>query len=317
MANKVFMALFVLGAKALMGKEMPSFTFVAMVLGSVFLLETIQRMTAPKEEEAGPIMPEGSGVVVTSAFGKLNPNGGAQEKLDWWLVNKLNLERPLEEIHMQLGMPENITPLMILHQKEQYAIVLPLFAAAAMAMIDFPWFLAVLGVPLGFSLPEMQLRGKVRARQKDIMRNFATVVDLAALTIESGLDYMQAFDKIIKVARKKTELEKEMEKMITEVSLGYSRREALIRFADRTGLQEIRSFVGLVIQSDELGTSLVDLLRNYGGDLRYRRIQNAEKAAAQASTKMLIPMFIFIFPIVFITMLGPMIYNLVAGGMGM
>ena len=83
-----------------------------------------------------------------------------------------------------------------------------------------------------------------------------------------------------------------------------------------TGVPEIRSFTGLIIQYDELGTSLVELLRNYAADMRFRRLNMAEKLAAQASTKMLIPLFIFIFPTVFILMLAPMMKSLVSGGLG-
>ena len=99
------------------------------------------------------------------------------------------------------------------------------------------------------------------------------------------------------------------------MQLGYSRRDALRRLSMRTGLQEVRSFVGLIVQSDELGTSLVELLRNYSADMRFRRLNKAEKLAAQASTKMLIPLFIFIFPTVFILMLSPMVSDLIRGGM--
>jgi len=133
--------------------------------------------------------------------------------------------------------------------------------------------------------------------------------------IESGLDYMTAFDRIVKIAPVKTGLELEIERTINEVQLGYARRDALRRLAMRTGLQEVRSFAGLIVQSDELGTSLVELMRNYSADMRFRRLNKAEKLAAQASTKMLIPLFIFIFPTVFILMLSPMIMDLVTGGM--
>ena len=141
-------------------------------------------------------------------------------------------------------------------------------------------------------------------------------MDLAALIIESGWDYLTAFERIIKVAREKTILEDELEKTIGEIKLGYSRREALERFAARTGVQEVRSLVGLIIQSDELGTSLVDLLRNFSADLRSRRLNKAEKLAAQASTKMLFPLFIFIFPTIFILILSPMLSGLFSGGLG-
>ena len=148
-----------------------------------------------------------------------------------------------------------------------------------------------------------------------MVKNFATTVDLMALIIESGLDYMTAFERIVKIAKEKTLLEVEIEKTLTETKLGYSRREALERMAARTGVQDIRSFVGLIVQSDELGTSLVQLLRNFSTDLRFRRLNTAEKLAAQASTKMLIPLFIFIFPVVFIMMLSPMIADFMRGGM--
>jgi len=135
------------------------------------------------------------------------------------------------------------------------------------------------------------------------------------LIIESGLDYLTAFERIISIAKQKTVLEEELEKTLNEIKLGYSRREALERFANRTGVQEVRSLVGLIIQSDELGTSLVDLLRNFSSDLRSRRMSRAEKLAAQASTKMLFPLFVFIFPTIFILILSPMIKGLFATGL--
>lgn len=287
----------------------------ALSFGAVFVAEFLTRALAEKEEAEGPALPDIGGQVVTSPFGRIDPNKGFLDKVDHFCVSKLGVDKSLEELHVQLGAPENINPLDVLHKKEAFAVGVPVFLALIFSMLDLPVAAALIGIPVGFQLPEMMMRGQVSARQKEIMRNFSTMVDLAALTIESGLDYMQAFDKIIKVARQKTELEKEMERMLTEASLGYTRRDALTRFANRTGLQEIRSFTGLIIQSDELGTSLVDLLRNFGGDLRYRRMQNAEKAAAQAATKMLIPMFVFIFPVVFIAMLAPMVLQLVTGGM--
>ena len=161
----------------------------------------------------------------------------------------------------------------------------------------------------------LMYRSRITRRQFEILGNFSSFVDLTALIIEAGSDYMVAFDRISKVVRRKTALEAEVEKTLNEVSLGGVRKEALRHFADRTGLQEVRSFVGLITQSEELGTSLVDLLRAFSTDMRFRRINKAEKLAAQASTKMLFPLIIFIFPTVFILMLAPMVVELVKGGM--
>jgi len=219
----------------------------------------------------------------------------------------------LEEMHMLLGRPDKPSALDILHLKEFLAA---LFGVGAMVLTG-AWPLLAFGV-IGFFIPDSLIRTRVRARQADLMRNFPTMVDLMALTIEAGLDYMSAIERILKNIRagQRTELEKELEKMINEVQLGYSRRDALTRLATRTGVPEIRSFVGLIIQSDELGTSLVELLRNYATDMRFRRLNKAEKLAAQASTKMLFPLFIFIFPTVFIMMLAPMMKSLISGGLG-
>ena len=183
-------------------------------------------------------------------------------------------------------------------------------------MLLFQAVWPVILVPVCFMVPDVLIKSKIQKRQAEILGNFSTTVDLAALIIESGLDYLTAFERIIKIAKEKTILEEELDKTINEIKLGYSRREALERFSARTGVQEVRSLVGLIIQSDELGTSLVDLLRNFSSDLRSRRLSRAEKLAAQASTKMLFPLFMFIFPTIFILILAPMIMGLVSGGMG-
>jgi tight adherence protein C len=248
-----------------------------------------------------------------TAFSGLNPNGSMLEKIDLFLLRTFSLDVRLEELHMMMGRPTKPSPLDMLHLKEFFAV----FFGLGAFVLTGEWPLIAFGVA-GFFIPDTIFNGRIRARQLDIMRNFPTMVDLMALTIEAGLDYMSAIERILKNIRpdQRTELEKELEKMINEVQLGYSRRDALKRLAMRTGVPEIRSFVGLIIQSDELGTSLVELLRNYAADMRFRRLNKAEKLAAQAATKMLIPLFIFIFPTVFIMMLAPMLKSLVSGGLG-
>ena len=280
--------------------------------GSFATFTAVQRFFAPREVVHSP-MGDISDMEnkETSAFSRLEGSPNFWDKVDLFCAKKLGQEKKLEETYTLLGRPPSTNPLKMLHLK--------LIAAAALPGIFFvlsgsPF--VIIFAPLGFLLPDAALySGRVRARQEDIIRNFPTFVDLGALMIESGLDYMTAFDRIVKIAPVKTGLEIEIERTINEVQLGYSRRDALRRLATRTGLQEVRSFVGLIVQSDELGTSLVELLRNYSADLRFRRLNKAEKLAAQASTKMLIPLFIFIFPTVFILMLAPMVSDLITGGM--
>jgi tight adherence protein C len=249
---------------------------------------------------------------VSTVFGRINPKGSIVDRLDSLLIRIPGLETKLEQMHLLLGRPQKPSALNMLHLKELCALA---FGAAA-------WFgtgsavISIALTALGFIFPDVFINRKVRERQSQILGDFPPLVDLAALTLEAGLDYLTAFDRIIKSSARRGPLEMEIGTMLDEVSLGYSRRDALTRFARRTGIQEIRSFVSLIIQSDELGTSLVDLLRNYASDMRFRRLSRAEKLAAQASTKMLIPLIIFIFPTVFIMMLSPMIKSLISGGLG-
>ncbi|OGR67006.1 MAG: hypothetical protein A2081_03280 [Elusimicrobia bacterium GWC2_61_19] len=282
------------------------------VAGSFAAFTAVQRFFTPRKESRSPIGDisdmEGR---ETSVFGKLEGSKNFWDKLDLFFAKQLGMEGKLEETYMLLGRPATTDPLKMLHLKLIMGAALPvLFYALSQSPFT------IIFAPLGFLLPDAGIySGRIRRRQEDIIRNFPTFVDLGALMIESGLDYMTAFDRIVKIAPVKTGLELEIERTINEVQLGYSRRDALRRLSLRTGLQEVRSFVGLIVQSDELGTSLVELLRNYSADMRFRRLNKAEKLAAQASTKMLIPLFIFIFPTVFILMLAPMIMDLITGGM--
>jgi tight adherence protein C len=282
-------------------------------LGSAAVFTALLRLLAPPQEaDASDLSKLAKREVGTStAFSGINPDGGLIDRIDLFLLKTFQLDIKLEELHMMMGRPVKPTPLEMLHLKEMMgALGMGLFF-----LMGSPVLGLIFGV-VGFIAPDSIYMGQIRRRQAEIMRNFPTMVDLTALTIEAGLDYMTAIERILKNSKTQSELEVELGKMINEIQLGYSRKDALKRLAMRTGIQEIRSFVGLIIQSDELGTSLVELLRNYAADMRFRRLNKAEKLAAQASTKMLIPLFIFIFPTVFIMMLAPMMKSLVSGGLG-
>lgn len=281
------------------------------IFGSGAVFVGIFRLFSPSSEKEEIVDISVRRYKSASSFARLDPENKLFDRLAVFCLRTFHLEDSLELMHLQLGSPEKPQPVDILYVKILVALILP----AAM-MFLFKAFWPIIFLPVGFILPDVIIKGRIQKRQQAILANFSTTVDLAALIIESGLDYLTAFERIIKVAREKTILEDELDKTIGEIKLGYSRREALERFAARTGVQEVRSLVGLIIQSDELGTSLVDLLRNFSADLRSRRLNKAEKLAAQASTKMLFPLFIFIFPTIFILILSPMLGGLMSGGLG-
>lgn len=281
-----------------------------LLIGALSLFVAVFALLSPKQEEEKIVDVAAQRFKSSSSFARLQPENKWMDRLAVFCLNTFHLEHSLEEMHMQLGSPDNPQPVDILYLKVILALVVPV---AVMLLFQSVW--GLLFIPLGFYLPDVMLKSKIQKRQAEILGNFSTTVDLAALIIESGLDYLTAFERIINIAKQKTILEEELEKTLNEIKLGYSRREALERFANRTGVQEVRSLVGLIIQSDELGTSLVDLLRNFSSDLRSRRMSRAEKLAAQASTKMLLPLFMFIFPTIFILILSPMIKGLFSQGL--
>jgi len=289
------------------------FLLILAVISTMAVFVFVQRFFAPPPKEEGGSLSDlvkEKAVRGTSVFDKLDPEGGMLDKIDLFFAKRLGYQEKLETMHMMLGSPDKPNALQMLHLKEIVGVSVPV---GLVILTGIPYLLIT--APLGFMLPDIIISGKIQKRQQEILGNFPTLVDLAALIIEAGIDYMTAFERIIKTTPNKSALEDEVEMMLHEVQLGRSRREALRRMALRTGLQEVRSFVGLIIQSDELGTSLVDLLRNFSGDMRFRRINKAERLAAQASTKMLIPLFVFIFPTVFILMLAPMVMDMLKGGM--
>ncbi len=280
------------------------------LIGAIATFLTVMAIMLPKEDKDQIVDVAAQRFKSSSSFARLQPENKWIDRIAVFCLNTFSLEKPLEEMHMQLGSPDYPQPVNLLYWKVWCAIGLPILLCI---LFQTPW--GLLFVPLGFYLPDYIEKSKIQKRQAEILGNFSTTVDLAALIIESGLDYLTAFERIISIAKQKTVLEEELEKTLNEIKLGYSRREALERFANRTGVQEVRSLVGLIIQSDELGTSLVDLLRNFSSDLRSRRMSRAEKLAAQASTKMLFPLFVFIFPTIFILILSPMIKGLFASGL--
>jgi len=235
-----------------MGNVTTLFLIILVSIGTFATFLAVFGLLAPREKKDDLMDVSVRRFKSTSSFARLKPEEKFMDRLAVFCLQNLHVEDTLEEIHMQLGSPETPQPVDILYSKITAAMLIP-----AVMMVLFMSIWPVVFVPLCFYIPDVLLKSKIQKRQAEILGNFSTTVDLAALIIESGLDYLTAFERIIKIAKEKTILEEELEQTINEIKLGYSRREALEHFANRTGVQEVRSLVGLIIQSDELGTSLV------------------------------------------------------------
>jgi tight adherence protein C len=175
----------------------------------------------------------------------------------------------------------------------------------------------LLGLPaaiLGFYLPDLLLQSRIDRRQKEIRKAMPDGLDLLTICVEAGLGFDAAMSKLYE--KWDNELGRAFGRVVREIQLGKLRREALRDMADRLGVSEMSSFVAAVIQSEQLGVSMAQVLRIQADQMRIRRRQIAEEEAHKAPIKMLIPMAVFIFPALCIVLMTPALLILVEQGLG-
>jgi len=189
----------------------------------------------------------------------------------------------------------------LLFYKEASVIVMALFLARTGVHQPLVWIILLVA---SFWMFDLLLEMRGTNRRTEMQRELPGLVDLMVLTIESGLDLMVAIERIFE-KMKPGPLREEVQVLLQESRLGSPRREILQRWAHRTGLTDVQSLSSLIIQSEEMGSPLANVLRNYAEDMRSRRILRAEELAAKLPVKILFPMMIFFFPIVFVIILGP------------
>ncbi len=173
----------------------------------------------------------------------------------------------------------------------------------------------VAGAGMGAFLPELLLRQRQTDRRTRIVRALPDVLDLLTVSVNAGLGFDSALMKVTE--KMKGPLPSEMGQVLHEIKMGVARRDALKALADRTGVEELRAFVSTIIQADQLGVSISKVLRLQSEGLRQRRRQRAEEMALKAPVKMLFPLVFFIFPTLFIVLLGPAVLQMLAGLTGM
>jgi len=164
-------------------------------------------------------------------------------------------------------------------------------------------------VIIGFLFPNMMLNSKIRKRQSEITKSLPDIMDLLTVSVEAGLTFDSALSKVVE--KMPGPLAREFETVLQEIKVGKSKKEALYQMSDRIGVQDLRSFVSAVVQADQLGVSLGRVLRLQAEQIRRNRKQRISEKAMKAPVKMLIPMVVFIFPVIFIVLLGPVVINLI------
>lgn len=177
----------------------------------------------------------------------------------------------------------------------------------------FPGIIAgVLACFLGFFYPLIWLWEKRKNRQESIVRSLPNIVDMLALSVEAGSDFNSAIVRVCEQqGDKPIPLVQEFILMNQNMRLGLNREDALKTMASRIDLRDVYSFTSILIQAEKMGASIGKTLKGQADKLRRERFMNAEKLGAEASQKLLIPMVIFVFPLVFFVILGPYVVKFV------
>jgi tight adherence protein C len=211
------------------------------------------------------------------------------------------------------GYRSESTVKMLYGSKVLTPIVLILIAAVTGLGRLNPLLVYALCAGLGFLLPDFWLGNRIKNRQKRIRLGLPDVLDLLIICIEAGLSLDQATARTAEELRKaQPETCDELGVVVLEQRAGRPRAECWRNMADRTGVDSVRNLVSMLVQSEQLGTSIARTLRIHSDTLRTQRVQAVEEAAAKLTIKLLFPLVFFIFPSLFLVILGPAIIQMAA-----
>jgi len=198
-------------------------------------------------------------------------------------------------------------------------LLLVLLTLGAVRHSPFPFVrhltlpICLLGPLWFYAYPGIWLRGALKRRHHVMRRSLPFALDLLTLSVEAGMDFMTALQRLTE-RRRIDALAEELIRVIREIQLGKTRREALRDMSRRVDLSDLRSVVNALVQADELGVSIGSILRIQADQMRLRRFERAEKLANESPVKMLGPLLLFIFPAVFLVLLGPILLRLFQQG---
>jgi tight adherence protein C len=192
------------------------------------------------------------------------------------------------------------------------------FPFATLAVVYFTglyhinvFFIPVVAFVLGYLVPDMWLTWRVSARQRKLRRALPDALDLLVICVEAGLGLDQALMKVSQDMRiAHPQLSEELHLVNLEMRVGKTRIDALRELTRRTGLDDIKALVAMLIQTERFGTSIAQSLRVYSDGMRLKRRQRAEEMSAKTSVKMVPALVFFIFPALMVVILGPALITL-------
>lgn len=168
----------------------------------------------------------------------------------------------------------------------------------------------LIGFIIGFLCPNYWLKVKVKQRNEEIVRTLPDILDLIMVSVEAGLGLDAAIMKVVE--KQKGILAQEFNTVLQEINVGKQRRDALRDMSKRNNVEDLNNVIAALVQADQLGISMGSVLRNQSDQIREKRKQRAQEQAQKAPVKIMIPLVFFIFPSIFIVILGPAFLQILA-----
>ncbi|WP_374580296.1 type II secretion system F family protein [Pseudoduganella sp.] len=213
---------------------------------------------------------------------------------------------------MNAGLRHSSMGVLYFAAKTTLAIMLPLALYGSLVLMNSRvtgnnlMFYLLLSAAAGYYLPNYLLRWAISRRQLEIFESFPDALDLMTVCVEAGLAMDAALLRVAdEIGIKSPILADELNLVTLELRAGLAKERALRNLALRTGVEDVDALVAMLIQAERFGTSIADSLRVQSDQLRTRRRQRAEEAAAKISLKLLFPLIFFIFPSLLVVLMGP------------
>jgi len=201
----------------------------------------------------------------------------------------------------------------------QHILVAPLIGVFAGSFIkeNTAFWIFALAV-VGYMAPDFWLTKKTAKRRHKVRRSIPDALDLLVICVDAGLGLDQALIRVgSELAISHREINEELSQVNLEQRAGKPRVEAWQALYERTKIEEFKGFVSMLVQTEKFGTPILKALNQFSEEIRMKRRQHAEEAAAKTKIKIIFPLVLFIFPCVFIVLLAPALLSIVAGFKGM
>ena len=231
-------------------------------------------------------------------------------------ISQMKMKKKIHEKYKRplanAGLSKILTPYDFLSFKVFLIVGFPIVFLILRTFLEETWPLIMIPVLalIGFYYPDIWIKGVIKKRNKEIIRGFPFVVDMLALSIEAGLDFVGAMQKVIEKSPPGAIVD-EFKVLIKETRIGASRAEALRNLSWRIDISVMSSFCATLIAVDSVGASVGPILKILSNEVRAKRSSQVEKEGAQASSKMLIPMIFLVVPSVFLIMATPIVIEMV------